>query len=166
MRNDIAETVPAELDLARFLPYRLSVLTNRISGAIARIYSGRFDPSIPEWRTMAVLGSTTGLSAGEVAQRTAMDKVQVSRAVARLVACGRVARIADTADARIVRLSLTRAGRSIHDEIAPLALALEAVLLGALTQAERESLDAILTKLSRQANRLGSFDGSATRSCD
>jgi DNA-binding MarR family transcriptional regulator len=143
------------LDLAQFLPYRLSVASNRISGAIAGAYSKRFDLTIPEWRVMAVLGGAEGLSAGEVAQRTAMDKVQVSRAIGRLVATKRVARVADTDDARVTRLSLSARGRAIYDEIAPLALSLEDVLLGALTPSERVSLDKILTKLTRQASLLG-----------
>ena len=104
---------------------------------------------------MAVLGGTSGLSAGEVAQRTAMDKVQVSRAVARLVDKKRVQRLADREDARISRLSLTAKGRAIYDEIVPLALALEGVLLDALSPGERASLDAIVLKLNRQANLLG-----------
>ena len=74
----------AQLDLEHFLPYRLSVLSNRISSAIAREYSQRFALSVTEWRVMAVLGHAPNLSAGEVARRTAMDKVAVSRAVARL----------------------------------------------------------------------------------
>ena len=73
------------LDLDHFVPYRLSVLSNRVSDAIARHYSERFGLSIPEWRVMAVLGQTPGLSARDVAARTAMDKVQVSRAVACLL---------------------------------------------------------------------------------
>ena len=72
-----------ELNLDRFMPYRLSVVTNRVSSAIAQHYSQRFDLSIPEWRVIAVLGQSPGLSARQVAQRTAMDKVQVSRAVAK-----------------------------------------------------------------------------------
>ena len=69
---------------------------------------------------MAVLGGATGLSAGDVAQRTAMDKVQVSRAIARLVENKRVQRVVDAADGRVARLSLTAKGRAIYDEVAPL----------------------------------------------
>src|SRR6478672_11658564 len=83
---------PTTLDLEHFLPYRLSVLSNRVSGAIAQMYSERFDLGVTEWRVMAVLGRYPKLSAGEVAQRTAMDKVAVSRAVAGLVEAGRVER--------------------------------------------------------------------------
>ncbi|MBS0470761.1 MAG: winged helix-turn-helix transcriptional regulator [Proteobacteria bacterium] len=145
------KTAEAALDLDAFLPYRLSVLTNRVSDAIARIYSERFKLSIPEWRVMAVLGGTSNLSAREVAERTAMDKVQVSRAVETLVRARRVARTADAEDGRIQRLALTAKGRAIYDEVVPLALHLEEVLLSALTADERRQLDGLVAKLGRQA---------------
>lgn len=74
----------APLALERFLPYRLSVLTNRVSGALSRHYADRFGIGIPEWRVIAILGRYAGLSANQVAERSAMDKVTVSRAVAAL----------------------------------------------------------------------------------
>jgi len=146
----------AALDLDRFLPYRLSVLSNRVSDAIARLYSDRFSLTIPEWRVMAVLGGQPGLSARDVAVKTAMDKVQVSRAVAALVESRRVQRAPDADDGRITRLALTARGRAIYDEIAPLALHLEEVFLAALTPAERETLSSLLGKLSKQVGALTS----------
>ena len=143
------------LDLEKFLPYRLSVLTNRVSNAIARQYSERFDLSIPEWRVMAVLGGTPGLSASEVASRTEMDKVQVSRAVAGLMRNRRLQRETDAADGRITRLSLTPRGKAIYQQIAPLALHLEELFLDALTPEERASLDRLMTRLARQSKLLG-----------
>lgn len=142
------------LDLDQFVPYRLSVLTNRVSNAIAHIYSERFDLSIPEWRVMAVLGGTSGLSARDVAARTEMDKVQVSRAVANLMREKRVQRQADRADGRVTRLSLSVRGRAIYDEIAPLALALEEQFLETLSSEECAAFDRLLTKLATQARRL------------
>jgi DNA-binding MarR family transcriptional regulator len=153
MRNSAARK--AKLDLDRFLPYRLSVLSNRVSDAIARQYSDRFGLTIPEWRAMAVLGGTPGLSAREVAERTAMDKVQVSRAIDSLVRARRVARMADAEDGRMQRLSLTPKGRAIYDEVVPLALHLEDVFLSALKPDERRALDSLLAKLARQAHLLG-----------
>lgn len=142
------------LVLDDFVPYRLSVLTNRVSDAIARHYSERFGLSIPEWRVMAVLGETPGLSAREVAARTAMDKVQVSRAVASLIEAGSVRRRPDDADGRVSHLELTRAGRAAYDEIVPLALGLEKTFLCALSAEERRSFVAVLDKLARQVRRL------------
>jgi DNA-binding MarR family transcriptional regulator len=155
MPNSAARKAEARLDLDRFLPYRLSVLSNQVSGAIARQYSDRFALTIPEWRVMAVLGGAPGLSAREVATRTAMDKVQVSRAVDGLVRARRVARTEDDADGRIQRLALTPKGRAIYDEVVPLALHLEEVFLSALKPEERRQLDVLMDKLARQAGLLG-----------
>ncbi|MCR6644506.1 MAG: MarR family winged helix-turn-helix transcriptional regulator [Terricaulis sp.] len=78
------------LVLEQFLPYRLSILSNRVSRAIAARYAKAFDLTIPEWRIIAVLGRSPGLSAKDIAEATEMDKVAVSRAVARLSAAGRI----------------------------------------------------------------------------
>ena len=75
----------AILELDRFLPYRLSVLSNRISQDIAAVYGEKFGLTVTEWRILAVLGRYPDLSATEVAERTAMDKVAVSRAVTSLL---------------------------------------------------------------------------------
>lgn len=155
MPSERAATAKQQLNLDTFLPYRLSVLTNRVSDAIARQYSERFDLSIPEWRIIAVLGQTPNLSARDVARRTAMDKVQVSRAVTSLVAARRVARSEDSNDARINRLSLTAKGRAIYDEVAPLALHLESLLLSSLSAQERNTLENLMHKLDRQVSLLG-----------
>ena len=94
MASAKAETAsPADLlVLEDFLPYRLSILSNRVSRAIAARYAKAFDLTIPEWRIIAVLGRRPGLTAKEVAEATEMDKVAVSRAVAKLVAARRVRR--------------------------------------------------------------------------
>ncbi|RPE79642.1 MarR family winged helix-turn-helix transcriptional regulator [Vulcaniibacterium tengchongense] len=137
----------AELDLERFLPYRLSVLSNRVSGTIARIYSERFALTVTEWRVMAVLGRYPGLSANEVAQRTAMDKVAVSRAVARLLEAGRLEREIHGDDRRRSVLRLSEAGYRIYDEVAPLALAFERRLLEGMDANERALLFRLLDRL-------------------
>ena len=137
----------AELDLDHFLPYRLSVLSNRVSGAIARVYSERYALSVTEWRVMAVLGRFPGLSANEVAQRTAMDKVAVSRAVARLTEAGRLERDTHDDDRRRSVLRLSPDGYKIYDEVAPMALAFEQRLLVDIEPAEREALFRLLDRL-------------------
>ena len=137
-----------QLKLENFLPYRLSVLSNRTSNAIAREYSERFDMTIPEWRVMAVLGRFAGLSANQVAQRTAMDKVAVSRAVARLLERDLIRREIHSDDRRRSVLALSEVGYSVYDEIVPMALACEQRLIGTLDQAERATLDRLLVKLS------------------
>lgn len=139
------------LILERFLPYRLSVLMLRVSNAIARSYERRFDLSVPEWRVMAVLGRFGPLSAMGVGEKTQMDKVRVSRAVASLVSAGRVSRRTDATDRRRAVLALTPAGRAIHRQIVPHAQRVEARLLAGLTEEERGALDQLLDKLEARA---------------
>ena len=141
-------TKHAVLELERFLPYRLSVLSNRISQDIARLYAGRFGLNVTEWRLLAVLGRYPGLSATERAERTAMDKVAVSRAVATLLADGRLTRRTDGADRRRALLKLSARGYRIYDEVAPLALEYERRLVAALEPEDRAQLDALLSRLA------------------
>ena len=149
----------ATLELERFVPYRLSVLSNSLSQAIAREYARRFDLSVTEWRVIAVLGRFAGISASEVAERTAMDKVAVSRAVNRLIETGRVKRDTHGDDRRRSVLQLSARGRKVYDDVAPRALAYERTLLAALDADERAWLDRILDKLRDRLPALSGDDG-------
>jgi len=137
----------APLELERFLPYRLSVLSNTISAAIARDYGKRFGLAVTEWRVIAVLGRYDGLSAVEVAERTAMDKVAVSRAVNALQKSGRIKRSTHVDDRRRSVLALSAKGRKLYDDVAPMALRYERELLAVLSAEERGWLERILDKL-------------------
>ncbi|SEM35131.1 DNA-binding transcriptional regulator, MarR family [Luteibacter sp. UNCMF331Sha3.1] len=143
------DAVPAHapLELEHFLPYRLSILSNTVSQGIAAEYEERFQLSMTEWRVMTILARFPEVSAREVVERTAMDKVAVSRAVSRLVDAGRVDRGTHDGDKRRSVLKLSEAGWAIHDEVAPLARAHERELLAKLSAEEREHLDRILDKL-------------------
>ena len=148
---------PHLLQLENFLPYRLSVLTNLISTAIAGAYRQRFGLSIPAWRVLAVLANSPDLSAAEVAQRTAMDKVAVSRAVRALLREARLERRVARADRRRSVLRLTASGRHVHAAVAPVALAYERSLLESLARSERIALDRALHILLGRALQIGSL---------
>jgi DNA-binding MarR family transcriptional regulator len=141
------EAAAGRLALEQFLPFRLSVLANRVTRAVARVYARRFQLSAPEWRIMAVLGRYGAMTANSVVERTAMDKVRVSRGVARLLAANRITRRTDLQDRRRAILDLTPEGRAAYEQIVPLVLAVEAELLGDLGADERAMLDAVMRKL-------------------
>ena len=147
--------VPTALDLEHFLPYRLSVLSNTVSAALAGAYARRFGLTIPQWRVVAVLARTPGLSAAGVAERTAMDKVAVSRAVNGLVRAGRLRRGLASADRRRSVLTLSARGRHVYERIIPLALAYERRLLAELSPEERSQFDALLARLQKRSWLLG-----------
>ncbi len=139
------------LRLERFLPYRLSVASNAVSGRIAAVYRARFGLSIPEWRMVAVIAERGEPVQADLVAATAMDKMTVSRAVAALVARGLVRRSTSAHDRRTSRLSLTAEGRRLYNEVAPLALALEAELLAPFSADERAQLFEMLERLQAQA---------------
>jgi DNA-binding MarR family transcriptional regulator len=140
----------ADFALEAFLPYRLSVLAIRASRLFARRYAEAYGLSVSEWRVLAVLGRFGRLSATEVAERTAMDKVKVSRAVQALLRRGLLERQAEAADRRVLRLAMTRAGRQLHAGIVPEARTLEAALLAPFSAAERAALQALLDRLGER----------------
>jgi len=144
-----------ELRLEDFLPYRLAVLSSTVSTTVARAYDKRFGVSIPEWRVIAVLGRFPGLSAVEVAERTLMDKVAVSRAVTKLIKNGRIDREFDDTDKRRSILNLSEDGKKLHDEIAALALQFERDLLLGFSEEELESLNNIMERLLARASLIG-----------
>jgi len=144
-----------KLQLEEFLPYRLSVLSNTVSSAIAAAYFVNFGLTIPEWRIVAVLAANPGLSAAEVTARTAMDKVAVSRAVASLLAAGRLQRTTTPADRRRTHLALTAAGSRVYSRVVPMALRYERQLLAPLSRGDFAALDRILRVLLGRAVELG-----------
>jgi len=145
---------PPVIDLERFLPYRLSVLANVLGSAIAFSYEDRFGLTIPEWRVIAVLTRYPGLSAREVAEKTRMDAVAVSRAVGKLLKAGRIHRRVATDDRRRSVLHVSAAGAVVYREVAPLALDYERALLDALQPQERAALDHLLRQLTDRADTL------------
>ena len=144
-----------ELKLENFLPYRLSVLSNTVSTTVARAYDKRFKVSIPEWRVIAILGRFPGLSAVEVAERTMLDKVAVSRAVTKLIKKGRIDREFADADKRRSILNLSEDGKKLHDEIAELALGFERDLLEGFSPDELTHLNSLMERLMARARLIG-----------
>ena len=134
--------------------FRSSVLTNIVSMSIAEAYEREFGLSIPQWRVIAVLARYPNLSAIEVAERTAMDKVAVSRAVQGLLADRRLVRAYDSGDRRRTRLRLSSAGLSVYTRVAPLALRYEKKLLDALSPTDRRALDRLVGRLIDRARQL------------
>lgn len=141
-----------KLRLDNFLPYRLSVLSNAVSRKIADMYEREFDISIWQWRILAVLGESEGITSTEVAARTLMDKPAVSRATSSLIERGLVTRTSDTADRRKSALGLSTAGREVYNAVIPRALAYEQELLAALSPEDAEALHGLLTRLAQIAS--------------
>lgn len=138
---------PDRFALAEFLPYRFAVLAARMSRRLAAEYGARFGLDIPEWRVIAHLAEAGSVSVREIHLRADLEKPRVSRAVARLVRRGLVAKAPGAADRRLVALALTPEGWRVHAGVVPLARAFEAEVLALLDPAARAGLAAALARL-------------------
>jgi hypothetical protein len=137
---------PESLDLEQFLPYRISVLSNRVSGNIARLYGDRYGLAITEWRVMAILpvpgpvgqrgvrthgdGQGGGQPRGGAPARTRLHPARNPRR--RPPPLG---------------AALLPAGFEVYETMAPMVIESERRLLGALTEEERSALDRLITRL-------------------
>ncbi len=130
-----------DLKLDDFLPYRLSVASNAVSDAIASTYQALFGLRIPEWRLIAVIAETSGMTPQALALATRMDKVTVSRAAAALAK-------------RLEAKSLTPDGRALYDQVAPKALEMEARLFGGLGADERTQFRDLIARIEAAAGGL------------
>ena len=149
MQTRDPDNLAASFELERFLPYRLSLLTNTVSQGIAARYRDEFGISVTEWRILAVLGRFPGLTASEVVARTAMDKVTIHRGVKALLEKKLLERRPDAGDRRRQSLHITRPkGQTVMENIIPRARQFERELLDALTRAEITLLQLSLIHIS------------------
>jgi len=145
---------PRRLRLQEYLPYRLSVAANAVSGLIAHGYESRFALRIPQWRLIAVLADEGPLTQQSLCVRTIMDKVTVMRAAQVLLRRRLVRRLPNERDGRSHRLQLTAAGRRLYQQIVPLALEYQARLLTGFEREEVLRLEAMLKRLEACAVNL------------
>ena len=159
MPESVAPENKHEFLLEDFLPYRLSLLSNTVSQGISATYRKPFGLSVTEWRVIAILGRFPVLTASEVMQRGAMDKVAVSRAVAKLQKKGLLERSPHSEDRRRLPLKLSPGkGSALFHKVVPRALAYEQQLLQALSEDELSRLKRLVQKLQDSAESINRED--------
>ncbi|WOI54521.1 MarR family transcriptional regulator [Parvularcula sp. LCG005] len=156
--RDCAKSTSA-FQLESFIPYRIVALGRSMGLVLSSEYEDEFGLSMPEWRTLAIIGQYEEVTATQVVAETPMDKVAVSRASARLVEKGLVERNQREEDRRSVLMRLTDDGRQIFDEIARRVLATERLMLSRLTTEEQDVLHQLLSKVSMVVDTLDAGDG-------
>jgi DNA-binding MarR family transcriptional regulator len=139
------------LKLDSFLPYRLSVSSNRVSSTIASAYNAEFGLRIPEWRLVCVLAEFGAMSQQAMCGRTQMDKVTVSRAAIALYDRGLVTRTPNPDDQRSHLLDLSSEGWALYRQIAPQALEFEQRIFSSLTEDEQALLRQMLERVETAA---------------
>ena len=125
--------MPTDFHLSAFLPYRLAVLSERVSRRLAVEYERSHGLSVAEWRVMAHLSRCGAVSVRDIHNCVNLEKPRVSRAVSRLERQGLVSKAPVDLDGRLVAISLTDEGHAVLADIAPQAHAIERTLQAAVS---------------------------------
>jgi DNA-binding MarR family transcriptional regulator len=136
-------------ELADFLPYRIAVLSERVSRRLSLIYGAEAGITVAEWRVLVHLARCHQVSVREIHDCVNLDKPRVSRAVTRLTEAGLVAKTGSATDQRLLSISLTDEGHALLGHILPRARAYEDRLMSGLTPAEQITLVQIMEKLHK-----------------
>jgi DNA-binding MarR family transcriptional regulator len=147
-----SESVGA-VPLEELLSYQLCILAKLIERTSASELDKAYKLGVAEWRVLAQLSVHSPSTVRWIAARMRVDRAEVSRAAAGLIARKLARREADPRDARSVLFSVTDAGRALYRAIMPLRVALHERLLTALTPAEAATLTAAVAKLIRFLDR-------------
>jgi DNA-binding MarR family transcriptional regulator len=144
----------APLKLEAFLPYRLNVVASLVSQALSRIYADRYGIGVPEWRVLVTLGQYGMMTGKAIGAHSHMHKTKVSRAVARLERRKLVTRRANRAAQRDSVLTLTPAGPTMYQDLAPIALDFAERLFEVVDPADRSAFERAVDRLIDRSARL------------
>ncbi|BEV14660.1 MarR family transcriptional regulator [Herbaspirillum sp. DW155] len=140
------------MKLQNFFPYQLAQLAEAVSRSVASVYADRFGLSRDEWRILAALAEEGQMQASDLVPHTSLDKMQVSRALARMEQAGLVVRQPSPEDARARLVKPTAQGRKLYRKIVPMVQEREAHLLQTLSRAEREVLMRAMETIRERAS--------------
>lgn len=133
-------------------PARLQTLTSwqvsKVSTLAARLTASRMPLGArTDSAVLASLEEYGSLSQAELGRRLGLDRNDVNAVLNRLQAAARISRQADAADRRRNVIAITTAGKNYLDEILRHVDDVQLELLAGLSPAERDQLNALLTKL-------------------
>lgn len=133
--------------LEAFFPYRFAVAAERFSRNLMDVYGKSYGLSREEWRLLFLLSQAEEIASNELAQRTTLDKVQLSRASKRLAEKGLITREVAANDRRLKLFKCTEEGRALFDEIKPQVDARAHRILAAMDTDARVALQAGMREL-------------------
>ena len=148
---------PAVID--DLLLYRINRLLATGGATVIRLCEGQLGITRREWRIMASLKPSGSMLSSELAEHAQLDRARTSRAISTLVAKGLIDRQIVPSDQRKATVTLTDKGRSMYESFFPIVAELNQRLLQGLGDGVLESLDAALTHIQAQAEKLQNETG-------
>lgn len=137
------------MQIETFFPYRLAVVAEALSRHLITVYGRKYGVSREEWRMLFLLADALTLDSLELAQRSSLDKVQVSRAAARLERKGMITRSILDADKRLRNYTITPKGQSIFQRAFGEVNARTEEILQTMSVGDRDALERGISALDQ-----------------
>ena len=135
-----------DFHLSAFLPYRLAVLSERVSRRLSVVYDRSHGLNVAEWRVLVHLSRCGAVSVRDIHDCVNLEKPRVSRAVGRLERDGLVTKTGTDDDGRLVAISLTAAGQAVLADILPRARSFEQTLRDAVSPDDLETFFRVMER--------------------
>jgi DNA-binding MarR family transcriptional regulator len=135
-----------EFDL-RAAPGHLLRRAQQLHAAVFAEVVSEANLTTPQFAVLAALRQSPGIDQVRLSQRLAIDRSTIADVASRLEERGLIRRKRDVKDARRNVLSLTAAGRELHDRTAPEVLEVGERLVATLSKKDLETLLRCLTAI-------------------
>jgi DNA-binding MarR family transcriptional regulator len=143
------------MNLETYFPYQLASTAEAFSRQLVQVYGRTYGLSREEWRLLFLLASAGQLNSLQLAQRTTLDKVQVSRAATRLENKGLISRAVADSDRRLRQYTCTEAGKCLFKEVFPAVQSCANSILGHMSDDDMNKLKDGLRALERAVAQYG-----------
>lgn len=143
----------------------LTFRTARFNLLLERLGSGnfrkRFGITLNEWRVIGLTHATEKATVTSIRAELSMDKGQLSRTVSSLADRGLVRTATGTTDRRVIQVSLSPQGRTLHDEVLAEVISRNEQVVGCLGAGECAEFLRLLDKLTALAEARARQEGVA-----
>jgi DNA-binding MarR family transcriptional regulator len=140
------------LDLNSHIATKVAVFANRLQRSASRFYRKNYGIGVVEWRLMMFIGHARETRANCICSKTDLDKGAVSRSLGVLQSMGIVRIREDGADSRRNNVALTAKGRALHDEMVPIAIARQHMLVAGLAPDEVQFFTRLIDRLQARVS--------------
>ena len=137
-----------------FLPYRLAVVAESMSRQLGAVYAGKHGLTREEWRLLFLIEDAGEIDSLQLAGRTSLDKVQVSRAATRLEDKALIQRRVSAGDRRLREYAITEAGRALFQQVFGAVEARAGAIFMAMPAEDRAALEQGIGALGKAIRQL------------
>lgn len=129
------------MQLETFFPYRLAVAAEAFSRNLVAVYGRTYGLSRDEWRLLFLIEGAGRISSPDLARRSTLGKVQISRATRRLEAKEMITCRVPQEDRRLRDYAITDKGRALFTEVLAEVDARATEILAAMAPGDRAALE-------------------------